>query len=540
MQQSKRTQKRSLAARLRQSGAIFGEFPRQFWILVGAAFIDRLGGAMLFPFFTLYLTKKFEIGMTQVGLIFGVFSLAGVAGSLVGGALTDRLGRKGMMLFGLVMSALSALLMGIVNDIGLFIGVVLVVGVLADAGGPAQQAIVADLLPEEKRAQGFGILRVVFNLAVTIGPLIGGLIATQSYLILFILDAILSLVTAGIVYFTLHETWKPQETGQAAQTMAQTFGGYGQALKDTAFVWYLIASALMVLVYMQMNTTLAVYLRDTHGISERGFSYILSLNAGMVVLFQFAITRRVTPYRPLLVMAAGTLLYAIGFAMYGAGSGMAYFMTAMAIITIGEMLVAPVGQAIVARLAPEAMRGRYMAVFGFSWVIPTAVGPFLAGIVLDNYDPHWLWYAAGVIGIAAALAFYVLDRLGDRARWAAVDERLRILEQLEEGRLSAEAAHKQLEAVGEAPWVRLSPAGPPAERRHLRIRVSDLGSGAMKTDLRLPVALINTVLYVGGVVSADLEGVDQERMRELLARSAQDGQAQKMKTGEDEVEVKVE
>lgn len=530
----------SLFNSLQQAKSTFNEFPRQFWIMVAAAFIDRLGGAMLFPFFTLYLTKKFGISMTQVGLIFGVFSISGLLGSLVGGALTDRLGRKGMLLFGLVMSALSALLMGVVNQIEWFIVVVLVVGILADSGGPAQQALVADLLPEEKRAQGFGILRVVFNLAITIGPLIGGLIATQSYLMLFIIDAITSLLTAALVYFTLHETWKPQETDQPQQTMAQTFGGYGKALKDTAFVGYLVASALMVMVYMQMNTTLAVYLRDTHGINERGFSYILSLNAGMVVLFQFAVTRRVTPYRPLIIMTVGTILYAIGFAMYGFFGAFSMFMLAMAIITIGEMMVAPVGQAIVARLAPEDMRGRYMAVFGFSWIIPAAVGPFLAGLVLDNLEPTWLWFAAGAIGIVAALGFYILDRLGDRARWAAVDQRLHILEQLEEGHISAEAARQKLEAVGEGPWVRLAPSGPTAERRHLRIRVSDLGTGIMKTDLRLPVALVNTVLFVGGQFSADLDSNESQRLKALLARGEYEENVAEVDESGKKVEIHIE
>ena len=96
----------------------------------------------------------------------------------------------------------------------------------------------------------------------------------------------------------------------------------------------------------------------------------------MVVLFQFPITRWIERYRPLLVMTAGTLLYAVGFALYGFTSLYFMFLVAMVIITIGEMFVSPVGQAIVTRLAPEDMRGRYMAVFGFSWMVPYAIGPY--------------------------------------------------------------------------------------------------------------------------------------------------------------------
>jgi len=505
---------------LQKTRRVFNEYPRQFWILVGASFIDRLGGAMLFPFFTLYMTSKFGISMTQVGVFFGLFALSSVVGSMIGGALTDRFGRKGMLLFGLTMSALSAILMGITNQLEVFLVVVIVVGMLADAGGPAQQALVADLLPEDKRAEGFGILRVVFNLAVVIGPLIGGLLATRDYMLLFIADAIASTITAIVVFFALKETRPAQEEeGKPQESLLQTFAGYGVALRDKAFVWFLGASALMVLVYIQMNTTLAVFLRDSYGVNEQGFSYILALNAAMVVLFQFPITRRISHYRPLMVMTVGTLLYAVGFAMYGFVSLFFFFLLAMVIITIGEMLVSPVGQAIVTQFAPEDMRGRYMAVFGFSWVIPFAIGPLLAGLVLDNLNPNWLWYAAGILGVVAALAFYLLEQRVERARWAVVDQRIDIIEQLEQGQISAQAASQMLEAVDHGAWARLVPqADKSIERRHLRIRVSDLSSGMMKMDLRLPMGLVNTVLYAGGQFSADLEEASDEHLRELLSR----------------------
>jgi len=507
---------------IEQIRAVYHDYPSQFWLVVGASFIDRLGGAMLFPFFTLYLTRKFGINMTTVGVIFMAFSLSSFLGSMVGGALTDRLGRKRMLLFGLVMSALTSLLMGVLNDITLFVLAAVLVGVMADAAGPAQQALVADLLPEEKRASGFGVLRVIFNLAVVIGPLIGGLLAVQSYLLLFVADAVTSLITAAVVYFALQETWQPKvEAGQPQESLATTFKDYGKVLRDSAFTWFLLTSALMVLVYIQMNTTLAVYLRDVHGVDERGFSYILALNAGMVVLFQFPITRWIEKYRPLMVMAVGTLFYALGFAMYGFVGAFWLFLTAMAIITVGEMFVSPIGQAIVSRLAPEEMRGRYMAVFGFSWVIPFAVGPLLAGLVLDNLDPNLLWYVSGGLGLVAAAGYALLEMRVSRSRYDIVDQRLRIMERLEEGEISAEAASQMLDALGQGAWARLAPHEALTEPRKMRIRVSDLNTGLMKVDLRLPVGLVNTVMYVGGMLSPDLDESAADRLREMMAQSSE-------------------
>ena len=529
--------KRSLFTRSREA---MREYPRQFWVLVGATFIDRLGGALLFPFFTLYLTRKFTIGMTQVGVIFGVFAISSFIGSMIGGALTDRIGRKSMLIFGLAMSAVSSVLMGVIDVLPLFIVVTLLVGILSETGSPAQQALIADLLPEKQRASGFGILRVAFNLAVTIGPVIGGFLASRSYLLLFISDAVTSLITAAVVYFALHETRQKPAADAPEQSMGETFRGYFKVLSDKAYIWFLFASILMVLVYLQMNTTLAVYLRDTHGVSEQGFGYILSLNAGMVVLFQFSVTRWINRYNPLMVMTAGTLLYAIGFAMYGFVGAFSLFLAAMAVITVGEMMVSPVGQAIVARLAPEEMRGRYMAVFSFSWLIPIAIGPFLAGMVMDYWNPDWVWYLAGILGVLASGAYYWLGWQAGQARHAAIDQRLRIVERLEESKITAEQAAHLLASVEEGVWTRLTPAAAEAEKRNVRIQVSALGSGLMKSDLRIPIGLVSTLRHTPGQVSAALAGYDQSELKDKIGVSVAGMKPQQLRDGDEGVEITVE
>ena len=389
---------------------LYHEYPRPFWTLAIVTFIDRLGGALIFPFFALYITSKFGVGMTEVGILFLLFSVPSVFGGLIGGALADRLGRKGVIVFSLITTAISTLMMGFIDSLQAFYVLAVLVGLLADVGGPAYQAAVADVLPEEQRAGGFGLLRVVFNLAVVIGPAIGGLLASRSYLLLFIADTVASSLTALIVLAFLPET-KPQRIGhQEPESITKTFGGYALPLRDATFVFFILACILQGFVYLQMNSTLGVYLRDLHGVPERGYGALLSLNAAMVVVMQFWITRRIEKRPAYLVMVIGTLLYAIGFGLYGPATTYTWFAIAMIILTVGEMLVAPITQALVARMAPEDMRGRYMAVFGFAWVVPSALAPLMAGVVMDRFDPRWVWYAAGVIGMASAAMFLRLHR----------------------------------------------------------------------------------------------------------------------------------
>ena len=402
---------------LQRVRSIYNEYPVTFWTLMGASFIDRLGGALLFPFFALYVTQHFNVGMTQVGILFAIFAFSGIAGSFLGGAITDKFGRKSMLLFGLVVSGLSSLVMAFVNDLAVFYLIAAFVGLLSNAGGPAQQAMIADILPPKKLNEGYGIWRVVANLAVTLGPAIGGFVvaSSNSYILLFMIDAVTSVITAGIVYAIIPETKPELAEDKEEESLVQTMGGYSRVFRDHVFMSFIVISILVIIVYVQMNSTMPVYLRDIQGISPAGYGYILSLNAGMVVLFQFWITRRLTGRAPLRLMALGALFYAIGFALFGVNSTLYFYAFAMVIITIGEMIIVPVSQALAARFAPEDMRGRYMAMFGFSYSIPFAIGPLLAGLIMDAFDPRWVWWASGILGIIGVLGYLLMDsRVGNK------------------------------------------------------------------------------------------------------------------------------
>jgi MFS family permease len=397
---------------------IYHEYPRAFWVVVVVNFIDRLGGSLIYPFFALYVTKRFNVDMTEVGGLFAIWSASSFIGSFPGGALTDRLGRKGMIIFSLISTSLSSVALGFVPSFTAFLMVGFISGIFTDLGGPAYQAVVADLLPAEKRPQGYGIIRVAFNLSAAIGPVVGGFIATHSYLALFISDAVFSLIATAVVLFAIPETKPEIQAGEKEETTAESFSGYLRVLRDAPFMIFTAVSALAWLVYMNMNTTLGVYLRSYHGIPESGYGWILSLNAAMVVLFQFPITRRIEKRPPMLVMATGAILLAIGFSMYGLFSAFGMFLVAMAIITVGEMVMIPVASALTANFAPEQMRGRYTFIYNISWGVSFAAGPYLAGLIMDNYNPNWLWYACGILGLSATMGFLILHSHGTRTALA--------------------------------------------------------------------------------------------------------------------------
>lgn len=392
--------------------ATYSKFGKKFWLLMFASFIDMLGGALIFPFFSLYMTRKFDVGMTQVGTMFLVWALtSGVIGNIMGGAMADKFGRKTNMIFGLIASATSALLMVVIKDIVVFYIATAIIGIFEDIAGPARQAMIADLVPDELRGDAYGIFRIVFNLSATIGPAIGGIMASRSFETLFFADVAISLAVAVFVFFFLPET-RPQGAHaekHPEETFRQTMQGYGQVLRDKVFVAFILVSILSTLMYFNMNSSLSVYMVNHRGFSSEQFGYILSLNAIMVVVLQMSFTRLIAKWKPMVAIALGNVLYVIGFTMFGFVNTYAMCLVAMVIITIGEMIYAPKEQAIVADFAPEHMRGRYMAIRSFAWIIPVAVGPLGAGLIMDNMDPRILWYVAGFIGSLSVVGFLLLQ-----------------------------------------------------------------------------------------------------------------------------------
>ena len=391
--------------------ATYAEFPPLFWIVVGTLFIDSIGSTLLFPFFALYITQKFGVGMTEAGVLLGMSSLFGLVGSIIGGALTDKFGRRQLILFGLVFSALSSLLFGLASDVRMLYFLVVIVGLLSRVSAPAHDAMLADILPDAKRQEGFGITRTVFNFAWIFGTALGGLIAARSFLALFIIDAVLSVTVAVILYRFLPET-KPtshvDSERKKTESLLSTVAGYRIILRDLAYIGFTLAGMIVLIVYQQQYGALGVYLRDVHNITSKSYGLMLSVTGLEVVLFQIWISRRIRNYPPFLMMVLGAVFFMAGFAMIGFVRGFGLFLVAVVIATIGEMIFFPTNKALATNFAPAEMRGRYMAIYDLGWTLPATVGPAAAGLILDHYDPNLLWYLGGVLCAFSAISFYAL------------------------------------------------------------------------------------------------------------------------------------
>lgn len=174
------------------------------------------------------------------------------------------------------------------------------------------------------------------------------------------------------------------------------------------FVAFILISILTVTAYMQMSTTLSVYLIKFQHMSEAFFGALVMLNALMVVFLQFSISHWASKQPLLLIMIGGTAFYLAGFGSYGLSPSAPLFIFAMILITLGEMLVIPTSQALTSLLAPPDMRARYVATERLNWIIAQSLGPLAATAIMDRFDPRWVWYGCSIICAISIISFYNL------------------------------------------------------------------------------------------------------------------------------------
>lgn len=155
----------------------------------------------------------------------------------------------------------------------------------------------------------------------------------------------------------------------------------------------------------QIFVLLPVYAKEVHGLVESEYSLLLSLNAIMVVVFQYAITRRTDRYRPLPVMAVAALFYTVGLGTVAMGSNLASFALSMIITTVGELLLMPTALTFTAAIAPTSMRARYMGILSLSWPLAAGVGPLIGGFLNDSFSPVAMWLGASSMALVGAIGF---------------------------------------------------------------------------------------------------------------------------------------
>ncbi|MFB7235907.1 MDR family MFS transporter [Streptomyces sp. NPDC056534] len=388
----------------RSASATVSGLPQGFWWLWLSTLVNRTG-AFVLTFLSLYLTVELGHSAWFAGLVVALHGLGGVAGSPLGGALTDRWGRRPTMVTMHLAAAASAAALAVVTSAWAIATVVLLMGVAMQAVRPSINATIADMVPAHDVRRAYALNYWALNLGFAIASIGGGAAIFLGYRTLFVVDAVATTLCAVIVFLRLPETRPEARTDTAGRPVVEAKVSMLTVLRDAPFRTLVLLNLFVCLVFTAPWIGLPLTMADK-GLSPSSYGVVIAVNGIVIVGFQLLVNKVTDKRSPVLLLTLSSLLFALGTGATAlAGSSVVAFAATVVVWTVGEMIHVPTNAAATARLAPEHARGRYQGVMGMSWAVAGFVAPIGAGAIVGGPGPNVLWAATFAIGVLAAVGY---------------------------------------------------------------------------------------------------------------------------------------
>lgn len=386
---------------------IYREYPPQFWLMVFGICLSTAGGSMIGPFLMIYVSEKLGLPLSTVVTLITINAGTSLFSSFIAGTLADKVGRKVVMVVSLFTNGLIYLFMMRANSYAAFAFLMFLTGMSNPLYQVGADAMLADLIPREKRTDAYAINRMMNNAGFAIGPAVGGFIAALSYSYAFYGAATGMIIYSLLLLFLARETLT-KSTEKAATRKPD--GGYAQVFRDRGYVTFILALSGGLIAPGMVWVLLAVYSKTNFGLPENQFGWIPTTNALMCVFVQYFVTIITRRHRPLPIAAIGMFIYAIGVGSVALMSNFWGFWLSMVILTLGELAVVPTASTYIANISPPELRGRYMSVYWLSWGISRGAAPLIGGWLNDNISPRSIWIGGLLIGLSSTLGLAWLAR----------------------------------------------------------------------------------------------------------------------------------
>jgi len=380
------------------------DLPASFWYLWMGTVVNRLGGFAA-PFLVLYLTARLGMAPASAALLVSVLGAGSFLAQLSCGELSDRLGRRPVMMLSFFAAPVAMIVLGLTHEVVILAGAMFTLGFLTDLSRPAINAAIVDLVPDEHRARAFGYIYWAINLGAALAPILAGLLANYNYFLLFLGDAVTTAIFGVIVLFKVPES-QALEIAAAART--STRSRLGQALRDPMLLMFVLLSLLVGIVYSQHTVTLPLDMA-ANGLKPSDYGLAIAINGALIVLVTIQVSKRVARLPRYPVMALAGLLIGTGFGLTAFAGSLAFYGFTVVVWTIGEVIGASIAPTLVSEISPPALRGLYQGVWGSSWGLAFFIGPALGGFIFDRYGSDVLWALTFVLGIVVAVGYLAMS-----------------------------------------------------------------------------------------------------------------------------------
>jgi MFS family permease len=380
----------------------YSGLPKTVWFLSFVVLINRTGSIVFF-FMTLYLTSQKDYTVAEAGQMISVYGLGALCGALLGGWLSDKIGSMKVQMFSLIFSGIGYIILGYAETTIQIGGLLFLTAIVSEAFRPANATAIAEITPPEIRARAYALNRLAVNVGVTIGPAIGGFLATISYMYLFWIDGLTCLTAAILLRFFLDKfKFIPLESDDYINKAVES------PWKDKIYLLVLLLLLVMGFSFVQIFNTWPLYLKTTYRLLEDKIGLLLALNALMVALIEMPLIHNLEKFNTIKIMGLGGFLLLFGFSLLPLGNTFLFAAVTVVIWSTGEMLVFPFMAGFVSNRATDRNRGKYMGMFTFTFALSLVIGPALGTWVYDTYSPLILWYGIGLAGAFIWLGFVLL------------------------------------------------------------------------------------------------------------------------------------
>lgn len=368
---------------------------------------------MIGPFITLYMYKQLHIGLMSTMAVVSVSPFVGILTGLVAGRLSDRLGRKPMMMASLFGQGVAMLLFAFAHHAWQIVFITLLDGAASALYWPAANAQITDVVPEHKRGEVFSLLHMGLNIGAAVGPTVGAVFFQHHAQILFFVSAACTFITTILIWALVPETRRSMSAVQSDSPSTASQKKRWTAQSVRAFlpvIWITLLSLPVSLLYAQVRTNLPIHLSNHFANYTHVFAIMMTFNGTMVILLQMLIAR-LSRERAVWILVAISYL---GFGLVGFGyafsPSLGFLLVTEFIFAVGEMIGLPQLQHVVGLLAPEDQRGVYFAVFGLRWSIAETLGPLFGGLMMHLAGGKALFVSIGTLILASGAILVLMLR----------------------------------------------------------------------------------------------------------------------------------
>ena len=398
----------------------FKGLSRDVWWLSAVMLVNR-SGAMVMPFLSVYLTLEQGYTLVEAGYILTCYGLGAVAGSYIGGWLTDRFGAYPIQFWTLFASGFAFISLIFLESFwgwcfGLFIAIA-----ITDSFRPANMAAIGVYSKPENRVRSMALLRLAINLGFAIGPAIGGLIVLllNDYKWLFILDGLTCIAAAFLFRIVLKNKYPKKQLLEEQPDILDAPISKNSAIEieksspytDKTFLLFIFFAMLNFFVFMQMFYTVPPYWKEHLGLDEGQMGLLMGMNGLLIALIEMPLLHQIeNKFRPLTLIGFGAFLIGMGFWAFEMTNWVGIAIISMLFITIGEILNFPFASTFSLNRASEHNRGAYMGLYGMSFSIGATFAPTVGTFLAENYSFEMLWAVMGALCMISATGMFFLRK----------------------------------------------------------------------------------------------------------------------------------